>query len=134
MCSVPPFWLLPADWLTVLLITLGALLLLALAGVCWCQCCPRYCCCHVRCPCCPARCCCPEEGERAWRTCACWGPLALTQPGPKAGGGRGLNVAVREDCSLEIRGWRCGTVVLEVKNHPEGLLKRLLAPPPEFLI
>nr|XP_017532173.2 immunoglobulin-like domain-containing receptor 1 isoform X5 [Manis javanica] len=48
-------------WLTVLLITLGALLLLALAGVCWCQCCPRYCCCHVRCPCCPARCCCPEE-------------------------------------------------------------------------
>ncbi|KAM6222617.1 immunoglobulin-like domain-containing receptor 1 isoform 2-T2 [Rhynchocyon petersi] len=48
-------------WLTVILIILGALLLLLLIGVCWCQCCPQYCCCHIRCPCCPARCCCPEE-------------------------------------------------------------------------
>uniref|UniRef100_A0A673T5V5 Immunoglobulin like domain containing receptor 1 n=1 Tax=Suricata suricatta TaxID=37032 RepID=A0A673T5V5_SURSU len=48
-------------WLTVIFIILGALLLLLLIGVCWCQCCPQYCCCYVRCPCCPARCCCPEE-------------------------------------------------------------------------
>ncbi|XP_075413283.1 immunoglobulin-like domain-containing receptor 1 [Tenrec ecaudatus] len=48
-------------WLTVIFIILGALLLLLLLGVCWCQCCPQYCCCHIRCPCCPARCCCPEE-------------------------------------------------------------------------
>ncbi|XP_074260361.1 immunoglobulin-like domain-containing receptor 1 isoform X2 [Saimiri boliviensis] len=48
-------------WLTVIFIILGALLLLLLIGVCWCQCCPQYCCCHIRCPCCPARCCCPEE-------------------------------------------------------------------------
>uniref|UniRef100_G3TEU3 Immunoglobulin like domain containing receptor 1 n=1 Tax=Loxodonta africana TaxID=9785 RepID=G3TEU3_LOXAF len=48
-------------WLTVIFIILGALLLLLLIGVCWCQCCPQYCCCHIRCPCCPTRCCCPEE-------------------------------------------------------------------------
>ncbi|XP_006869480.1 PREDICTED: immunoglobulin-like domain-containing receptor 1 [Chrysochloris asiatica] len=48
-------------WLTVIFIILGALLLLLLIGVCWCQCCPQFCCCHIRCPCCPARCCCPEE-------------------------------------------------------------------------
>uniref|UniRef100_A0A2K5C9G9 Immunoglobulin like domain containing receptor 1 n=1 Tax=Aotus nancymaae TaxID=37293 RepID=A0A2K5C9G9_AOTNA len=48
-------------WLTVIFIILGALLLLLLIGVCWCQCCPQYCCCYIRCPCCPARCCCPEE-------------------------------------------------------------------------
>uniref|UniRef100_A0A8C8YRJ8 Immunoglobulin like domain containing receptor 1 n=1 Tax=Prolemur simus TaxID=1328070 RepID=A0A8C8YRJ8_PROSS len=48
-------------WLTVIFIILGALLLLLLVGVCWCQCCPQYCCCYVRCPCCPTRCCCPEE-------------------------------------------------------------------------
>lgn len=53
----------PADWLTVIFIILGALLLILLIGVCWCQCCPQYCCCYVRCPCCPDRCCCPEEGE-----------------------------------------------------------------------
>lgn len=51
-------------WLTVIFIILGALLLLLLIGVCWCQCCPQYCCCYIRCPCCPARCCCPEEGEQ----------------------------------------------------------------------
>ncbi|XP_042637332.1 immunoglobulin-like domain-containing receptor 1 [Orycteropus afer afer] len=48
-------------WLTVIFIILGALLLLLLIGVCWCQCCPQCCCCHIRCPCCPTRCCCPEE-------------------------------------------------------------------------
>nr|XP_012635960.1 immunoglobulin-like domain-containing receptor 1 isoform X5 [Microcebus murinus] len=48
-------------WLTVIFIILGALLLLLLVGVCWCQCCPQYCCCYIRCPCCPTRCCCPEE-------------------------------------------------------------------------
>lgn len=53
----------PIDWLTVLLIVLGGLLLLLLIGVCWCQCCPQYCCCHVPCVCCPTRCCCNEEGE-----------------------------------------------------------------------
>ncbi|XP_009872121.1 PREDICTED: immunoglobulin-like domain-containing receptor 1, partial [Apaloderma vittatum] len=48
-------------WLTVLLIILGGLLLLLLIGVCWCQCCPQYCCCHIPCVCCPTRCCCNEE-------------------------------------------------------------------------
>nr|XP_027305398.2 LOW QUALITY PROTEIN: immunoglobulin-like domain-containing receptor 1 [Anas platyrhynchos] len=48
-------------WLTVLLIVLGGLILLSLIGICWCQCCPQYCCCHIRCVCCPTRCCCNEE-------------------------------------------------------------------------
>ncbi|XP_051463886.1 immunoglobulin-like domain-containing receptor 1 [Apus apus] len=48
-------------WLTVLLIVIGGLLLLLLIGICWCQCCPQYCCCHIRCGCCPTRCCCNEE-------------------------------------------------------------------------
>ncbi|KAM6161560.1 immunoglobulin-like domain-containing receptor 1 isoform 2-T2 [Erethizon dorsatum] len=48
-------------WLTVIFIILGAVLLLLLIGICWCQCCPQYCCCYIRCPCCPTRCCCPEE-------------------------------------------------------------------------
>ncbi|NWU98534.1 ILDR1 protein, partial [Upupa epops] len=48
-------------WLTVLLIILGGLLLLLLIGVCWCQCCPQYCCCYLPCVCCPTRCCCNEE-------------------------------------------------------------------------
>ncbi|XP_053912806.1 immunoglobulin-like domain-containing receptor 1 [Cuculus canorus] len=48
-------------WLTVLFIVLGGLLLLMLIGICWCQCCPQYCCCHVPCVCCPTRCCCNEE-------------------------------------------------------------------------
>ncbi|NWX19407.1 ILDR1 protein, partial [Aegotheles bennettii] len=48
-------------WLTVLLIVLGGLLLLLLIGICWCQCCPQYCCCHIACACCPTRCCCNEE-------------------------------------------------------------------------
>ncbi|XP_051901334.1 lipolysis-stimulated lipoprotein receptor [Pristis pectinata] len=47
------------DWLFVVLVLLGALVLLILIGVCWCQCCPHTCCCYVRCPCCPERCCCP---------------------------------------------------------------------------
>lgn len=48
-------------WLTVLLIILGGLLLLLLIGICWCQCCPQHCCCHIRCVCCPTRCCCNEK-------------------------------------------------------------------------
>ncbi|XP_075292809.1 immunoglobulin-like domain-containing receptor 1 isoform X1 [Opisthocomus hoazin] len=48
-------------WLTVLLIVLGGLFLLLLIGICWCQCCPQYCCCHIPCVCCPTRCCCNEE-------------------------------------------------------------------------
>uniref|UniRef100_A0A8C5KCT4 Immunoglobulin-like domain containing receptor 1 n=1 Tax=Jaculus jaculus TaxID=51337 RepID=A0A8C5KCT4_JACJA len=50
-------------WLTVIFILMGALLLLLLIGVCWCQCCPQYCCCYIRCPCCPTHCCCPEQGS-----------------------------------------------------------------------
>ncbi|XP_060626746.2 immunoglobulin-like domain-containing receptor 1 [Anolis sagrei] len=49
------------NWLTVILIIIGGLLLLLLIGICWCQCCPQHCCCHVRCPCCPTRCCCNEK-------------------------------------------------------------------------
>ncbi|XP_062983711.1 immunoglobulin-like domain-containing receptor 1 [Elgaria multicarinata webbii] len=49
------------NWLTVIFIVLGGLLLLLLIGVCWCQCCPQHCCCHVRCACCPTRCCCNEK-------------------------------------------------------------------------
>ncbi|XP_037992914.1 immunoglobulin-like domain-containing receptor 1 [Motacilla alba alba] len=48
-------------WLTVLLIILGGLLLLLLIGICWCQCCPQYCCCHIQCGCCPTRCCCNQK-------------------------------------------------------------------------
>ncbi|XP_058601384.1 lipolysis-stimulated lipoprotein receptor isoform X4 [Onychostoma macrolepis] len=57
------------DWLLVLLVVLGFLLLLLLIGICWCQCCPHTCCCYVSCPCCPERCCCPralyEAGKMA---------------------------------------------------------------------
>ncbi|XP_061484305.1 immunoglobulin-like domain-containing receptor 1 isoform X2 [Rhineura floridana] len=49
------------NWLTVMFIIFGGLLLLLLIGVCWCQCCPQHCCCHVRCACCPTRCCCNEK-------------------------------------------------------------------------
>ncbi|XP_040900731.1 lipolysis-stimulated lipoprotein receptor isoform X2 [Toxotes jaculatrix] len=48
------------DWLFVVLVILGFLLLLLLIGICWCQCCPHTCCCYVSCPCCPERCCCPR--------------------------------------------------------------------------
>ncbi|XP_029434676.1 immunoglobulin-like domain-containing receptor 1 isoform X2 [Rhinatrema bivittatum] len=48
-------------WLTVLFIIMGAVLLFIFIAICWCQCCPQCCCCHVRCPCCPTKCCCPEE-------------------------------------------------------------------------
>uniref|UniRef100_A0A8V5G7J8 Uncharacterized protein n=1 Tax=Melopsittacus undulatus TaxID=13146 RepID=A0A8V5G7J8_MELUD len=54
-------------WLTVILIVLGGLLLLLLIGVCWCQCCPQYCCCHIPCVCCPTRCCCNEEALERYR-------------------------------------------------------------------
>lgn len=56
-------YLFVADWLTVLLIILGALLLIMLFCICCCQCCPQKCCCYVRCPCCPKTCCCPEKGS-----------------------------------------------------------------------
>ncbi|XP_062872689.1 lipolysis-stimulated lipoprotein receptor [Trichomycterus rosablanca] len=48
------------DWLLVVLVVLGFLLLLLFIGICWCQCCPHTCCCYVSCPCCPERCCCPR--------------------------------------------------------------------------
>ncbi|XP_038669903.1 lipolysis-stimulated lipoprotein receptor-like isoform X2 [Scyliorhinus canicula] len=51
--------LLVLDWLFVVLVVLGFIVLLILIGVCWCQCCPHTCCCYVRCPCCPEKCCCP---------------------------------------------------------------------------
>ncbi|XP_048476633.1 lipolysis-stimulated lipoprotein receptor isoform X2 [Rhincodon typus] len=47
------------DWLFVVLVVLGFVILLILIGICWCQCCPHTCCCYVRCPCCPEKCCCP---------------------------------------------------------------------------
>ncbi|XP_059866737.1 immunoglobulin-like domain-containing receptor 1 [Delphinus delphis] len=70
-------------WLTVILIILGALLLLLLIGVCWCQCCPQYCCCYVRCPCCPDRCCCPEEAmahQRNMKQAQALGPQMIEKP------------------------------------------------------
>lgn len=48
------------DWLLVVLVVLGFLLLLLFIAICWCQCCPHTCCCYVSCPCCPERCCCPR--------------------------------------------------------------------------
>ncbi|XP_037373808.1 lipolysis-stimulated lipoprotein receptor isoform X1 [Talpa occidentalis] len=48
------------DWLFVVMVSLGVLLVFLLLGICWCQCCPHTCCCYVRCPCCPDKCCCPE--------------------------------------------------------------------------
>lgn len=49
------------NWLTVLFLIIGAILLIILFCVCCCQCCPQRCCCYVRCPCCPQTCCCPEK-------------------------------------------------------------------------
>ncbi|GCC41467.1 hypothetical protein chiPu_0025028, partial [Chiloscyllium punctatum] len=51
------------DWLFVVLVILGFVILLILISVCWCQCCPHTCCCYVRCPCCPEKCCCPYACE-----------------------------------------------------------------------
>ncbi|XP_068426133.1 lipolysis-stimulated lipoprotein receptor isoform X2 [Clinocottus analis] len=48
------------DWLLVVLVVFGFLLLILLIGICWCQCCPHTCCCYISCPCCPERCCCPR--------------------------------------------------------------------------
>uniref|UniRef100_A0A667WLE2 Lipolysis stimulated lipoprotein receptor n=1 Tax=Myripristis murdjan TaxID=586833 RepID=A0A667WLE2_9TELE len=48
------------DWLLVVVVILGFVLLLILIGICWCQCCPHTCCCYISCPCCPERCCCPR--------------------------------------------------------------------------
>ncbi|KAJ3598451.1 hypothetical protein NHX12_001961 [Muraenolepis orangiensis] len=52
------------DWLLVVLVVFGFLLLILLVGICWCQCCPHTCCCYVSCPCCPNRCCCPRALSR----------------------------------------------------------------------
>ncbi|KAF3827511.1 hypothetical protein GH733_002997 [Mirounga leonina] len=70
-------------WLTVIFIILGALLLLLLIGVCWCQSCPQHCCCYIRCPCCPARCCCPEEAlarHRYLKQARALGPQMMEKP------------------------------------------------------
>ncbi|XP_026350420.2 immunoglobulin-like domain-containing receptor 1 isoform X2 [Ursus arctos] len=70
-------------WLTVIFIVLGALVLLLLIGVCWCQCCPQYCCCYVRCPCCPGRCCCPEAAlarHRYMKQAQALGPQVMEKP------------------------------------------------------
>ncbi|KAM5281109.1 immunoglobulin-like domain-containing receptor 1 [Ctenodactylus gundi] len=70
-------------WLTVIFIILGVLLLLLLIGVCWCQCCPQYCCCYVRCPCCPSRCCCPQEAlarHRYMKQARALGPQMMEKP------------------------------------------------------
>ncbi|XP_062965602.1 immunoglobulin-like domain-containing receptor 1 [Cynocephalus volans] len=70
-------------WLTVIFIILGAFLLLLLIGVCWCQCCPQYCCCYIRCPCCPTRCCCPEEAlahHRYMKQAQALGPHMMEKP------------------------------------------------------
>ncbi|XP_039699102.1 immunoglobulin-like domain-containing receptor 1 [Pteropus medius] len=70
-------------WLTVIFIILGALLLLLLIGICWCQCCPQYCCCYIRCPCCPTRCCCPEEAlarHRYMKQAQALGPQMMEKP------------------------------------------------------
>nr|XP_023657652.1 lipolysis-stimulated lipoprotein receptor-like isoform X1 [Paramormyrops kingsleyae] len=48
------------DWLLVVLVVLGFLLLVLFIAICWCQCCPHTCCCYVSCPCCPEKCCCPR--------------------------------------------------------------------------
>ncbi|XP_052471846.1 lipolysis-stimulated lipoprotein receptor-like isoform X2 [Carassius gibelio] len=55
------------DWLLVVLVALGFLLLLFLIGICWCQCCPHTCCCYVSCPCCSERCCCPRAYRSGYR-------------------------------------------------------------------
>ncbi|KAK6485706.1 immunoglobulin-like domain-containing receptor 1 isoform X1 [Huso huso] len=55
------------NWLVVIFIILGILLLILLLGVCWCQCCPHRCCCYVRCACCPTRCCCPEKAMMRYK-------------------------------------------------------------------
>ncbi|MBN3286652.1 ILDR1 protein, partial [Polyodon spathula] len=55
------------NWLVVIFIILGILLLILLLGVCWCQCCPHRCCCYVRCACCPTRCCCPEKAVMRYK-------------------------------------------------------------------
>ncbi|XP_043929021.1 immunoglobulin-like domain-containing receptor 1 isoform X1 [Protopterus annectens] len=49
------------NWLTIIFIILGGVLLFSLIGICVCQCCPQACCCYLRCPCCPTKCCCPEK-------------------------------------------------------------------------
>ncbi|XP_024152091.1 immunoglobulin-like domain-containing receptor 2 isoform X4 [Oryzias melastigma] len=49
------------EWVFVVAVVFGSVLLLVLVGVCWCQCCPHSCCCYVSCWCCPDTCCCPRH-------------------------------------------------------------------------
>ncbi|XP_024152089.1 immunoglobulin-like domain-containing receptor 2 isoform X3 [Oryzias melastigma] len=53
--------LLVLEWVFVVAVVFGSVLLLVLVGVCWCQCCPHSCCCYVSCWCCPDTCCCPRH-------------------------------------------------------------------------
>ncbi|XP_041037060.1 lipolysis-stimulated lipoprotein receptor isoform X2 [Carcharodon carcharias] len=62
------------DWLFVVLVVLGFIILLTLIGVCWCQCCPYTCCCYLRCPCCPEKCCCPWALYHAGKAATAGGP------------------------------------------------------------
>uniref|UniRef100_A0A8C7XUP5 Immunoglobulin domain-containing protein n=1 Tax=Oryzias sinensis TaxID=183150 RepID=A0A8C7XUP5_9TELE len=53
--------LLVLEWVFVVAVVFGSVLVLVLVGVCWCQCCPHSCCCYVSCWCCPDTCCCPRH-------------------------------------------------------------------------
>ncbi|KAJ8333734.1 hypothetical protein SKAU_G00410530 [Synaphobranchus kaupii] len=68
------------DWLLVVLVVLGFLLLLLLIGICWCQCCPHTCCCYISCPCCPERCCCPRALYEAGKAVKSGGVLSQYAP------------------------------------------------------
>uniref|UniRef100_A0A3P9JME2 Immunoglobulin domain-containing protein n=1 Tax=Oryzias latipes TaxID=8090 RepID=A0A3P9JME2_ORYLA len=49
------------EWVFVVAVVFGSVLVVVLVGVCWCQCCPHSCCCYVSCWCCPDTCCCPRH-------------------------------------------------------------------------
>ncbi|KAJ8384439.1 hypothetical protein AAFF_G00204600 [Aldrovandia affinis] len=68
------------DWLLVVLVVFGFLLLLLLIGICWCQCCPHTCCCYISCPCCPERCCCPRALYEAGKAVKSGIPLSQYAP------------------------------------------------------
>ncbi|KAI1894801.1 hypothetical protein AGOR_G00119490 [Albula goreensis] len=73
------------DWLLVVLVVFGFLLLLLLIGICWCQCCPHTCCCYISCPCCPERCCCPRalyEAGKAVKSGGAYSQYAPTMYAP----------------------------------------------------
>ncbi|XP_059921315.1 lipolysis-stimulated lipoprotein receptor isoform X1 [Gadus macrocephalus] len=69
------------DWLLVVLVVLGFLLLILLIGICWCQCCPHTCCCYISCPCCPDRCCCPRALYEAGKMVKRGAPGQYAMPG-----------------------------------------------------